>query len=89
MGTIAMSVTETGFGTVTKSYTVADTDIDRIVTSYQAEADAYWGTPGSSRNQVLLYINNRYRDEIASHVYKTETTAAQAAVVPVTPPVMV
>jgi hypothetical protein len=91
MGTITMSVTETGQTTATKTFNIADADVDRVVASYQAEANYYYTNGGNpvvaTRAQVLLYIANWLANSIATHVYNTEHATALAAVVTV-PPVL-
>ena len=53
-GTITVQVVETGQTTQTKTYTVADADIDKIVAAYQSGANvSVNGT--ATRAQVLLY----------------------------------
>lgn len=53
-GTISIQVAEAGFATQTKTYTVADADIDKIVAAYQPGANvSVNGT--ATRAQVLLY----------------------------------
>lgn len=53
MGSISFTVTETGKPDATKSYTVPDADIDRMVAAYQSDANVdINGT--ATRGQVLL-----------------------------------
>lgn len=55
MGTITIQVVETGQTTLTKTYTVADADIDKIVAAYQSAANvSVNGT--ATRAQVLNYV---------------------------------
>ena len=92
MGTITFSVNDATDGTLSKAFAVADADITRIVTSYQAQANTYYSTPSNpvvaTRGQVLSYIAFWLRDSLSSHVYQTEYASAQGGVTPPVPPVL-
>ena len=79
MGTISIQVTRTGAPyPLTKTYTVADSDIDNIVASYQALANASLSTPGNpvtaSIAQVWLYIAGTWATALKSVVQQFQTT---------------
>lgn len=79
MGSIAFSVTDTAHGTVSKSYTVSDADIARMVAAYQNDANVNVnGT--ATRNQVLLYIAKTWLKEAQSKVSAVEYAAAHATI---------
>ena len=89
MGTITFSVNDATDGALSKAFTVADADITRIVTSYQAQANTYYSSAVNvSRAQVLIYIAFWLRDSLSGHVFQTEYASAQGAVTPPIPPVL-
>lgn len=58
MATISLQVVETGQATSTKTYTIPDAQMDRIVTAYQSAANtSINGT--ATRAQVLNYWANQ------------------------------
>ena len=82
MGTITFTVTETSKPDATKTYNVADADIDRMVAAYQQDANTdINGT--ATRSQVLLYIAKTWLKDAQQKVSSKEYAAAQAAVQPV------
>lgn len=76
MGTIAITVTRTGAPyPLTKTYTVADADIDKIVTAYQDDANVIVnGT--ATKAQVWLYIAGTWADAIKAKVKSFNTVPA-------------
>jgi hypothetical protein len=84
MATITATVVETGFANATKTYTLSDADLNRIVASYQQKANtAIGGT--ATRVQVLAWIfDNVLVKEMQLQVAQKETVPA----VPGTPPVV-
>lgn len=84
MGTISIQVTETGFSNATKTYTVPDTHIDRIVAAYQIPANASVnGT--ATRAQVLNYwANQLIQGQTVQYVLNYEQQAAASGVSAIT-----
>lgn len=79
MGSITFTVKETGKADATKTYTVPDADIDRVVAAYQNDANvAVNGT--ATRAQVLLQMVTSWMDEAKQKVKSKEYADAQAAV---------
>lgn len=55
MATITATVVETGFANASKTYTLADADMDRVVAAYQQHGNvAVNGT--ATRAQVLAWV---------------------------------
>ena len=80
MGSISFTITQTSKPDATKTYTVPDADVDRLVAAYQSDANVdINGT--ATRAQVLLYIAKQWVKLIKDKVKSVETAAAQAAVV--------
>lgn len=87
MGTITFQVVETGQITGTKTFTVPDAHIDRLVVAYQSAANT--SINGSAtRLQVLNYWANLLMSQTVSYVQSIETsnatTTAVATIVPIT-----
>lgn len=84
-GSITIQVAQTGQPTVSKAYTIADTDIPRIIAAYQIAANASVNAP-ATRNQVLLYwIMNQLITPTIQAVQSSESQAAIQALPAVTP----
>jgi hypothetical protein len=84
MGSITFSVAQTAQTTATKAFTVADADLDRMITAYQSDANvSVNGT--ATRNQVLLYIASVWMNSTKDYIKGKETAAQQAALTPVSP----
>ncbi len=87
-GTITIQVVETGQTTATKTYTLPDSQIDRLVAAYQVAANASVnGT--ATRMQVLNYWANQLMQSTVQYVLSIETqnatAAAAAGVSPISP----
>jgi hypothetical protein len=80
-GTISFQITEGGQSNVTKTYTLADSQIDRIVAAYQQGANISLGTV-ATRNQVLQYWLSLFIGQTIQTVYTSEYNAAVQAVSP-------
>ena len=84
MATIAFQITETGFANLSKTYTLADAQLDRVVVALQGPANiAVNGT--ATRAQVLNYWTSTAIDALKAAVKAYETQAAIDALPPVTP----
>jgi hypothetical protein len=87
MGTISFQVAETGQTTLTKVYTLPDSQIDRMVTAYQNLANAAVGGT-ATRAQVLQTWVTGLVTETVGYVANYEQAVALAAVPqasPITP----
>lgn len=83
-GTISLQVNETSFSAVTRSYSIADTDIDRIVAAYQSPANvSINGT--ATRTQVLMYWFMKAITQAKSDVSDFENAARLQALPVITP----
>lgn len=84
MATISATVTQTGNPNASKTYTLADADMDKAIAAYQQGANiAINGT--ANRNQVLTYMfDTLIKNTIQASVQSNET---QPAVVP--PPITI
>ena len=84
MATIASTVTQAGNPNASKTYTLADADMDKAIAAYQQGANtSINGT--ANRNQVLNYMfDTLIKNTIQSSVQSNET---QPAVVP--PPITI
>lgn len=83
MATITITATETGETTLTKTYTLADNNMDDMVAAYQQDANVRVnGT--ATRAQVFLTITDGWAGQIKS---KIQTFKTIPAVVP--PPIPV
>jgi hypothetical protein len=81
MGSISFQVVETGQTTLTKTYTLADSQVDRLVAAYQVAANAsISGT--ATRAQVLNFWVQGLVNETVQQVQNVETAALIQAVVP-------
>lgn len=75
MGTITIQVAEAGQTTLTKTYTVPDAHIDRMVAAYQQTGNVFInGT--ATRAQVLLAWANQFIQNTISAVQTTEQQSA-------------
>lgn len=88
-GSITFQVVETGQTTATKTYSIPDAQIDRMVAAYQVAANASIGG-AASRAQVLNFIANQLiQGIIVQYVLGIETQvaddAARASVTPINP----
>lgn len=89
MGTISIQVVETGQTTATKSYSIPDSQIDRLVSAYQSGANTVVnGT--ATRAQVLNYWANKLiQEDTVQYVLNSEqqvaTTTALNAVSNISP----
>jgi hypothetical protein len=83
MSSISLQVTS-GLGNLTRSKTVTDAHLTRLVAAYQAEANA--SINGTATNaQVITYIwNNAVSQWIAKVKAYEDSQAAEAAVAAVT-----
>lgn len=80
MATIQATVVQTGSPTASKTFTLADTDMDKAVVAYQAAADKVVGSP-ATRNQVLSYMFDQLiKVQLQAAVRRSET------IPPVVPP---
>lgn len=81
MGTISFQVAQTGQTTLTKTYTIPDAHIDRLVAAYQTPANASInGT--ATRAQVLNFWVQGLMSETVQQVQNVENAAAIMAVAP-------
>lgn len=88
-GTITFQVTETSQTTATKTYNIADAQIDRMVAAYQPAANLSVGGT-ASRTQVLNFIASQLvLTGIVQYVLSAEQQAASvsatSSVSPITP----
>lgn len=87
-GTISIQVTETGQTTLTKTYSIPDAQIDRLVAAYQVAANASVNAP-ATRTQVLNYWASQLMQATVQYVQGIEsqnaTAAATATVTPINP----
>lgn len=87
MATIAFQVTETAQTTVSKSYTLADSQMDRIIAAYQSGANsAVNGT--ASRSQVLQFWLTGFIQQTVNCVALFEAQTAIASlptIIPINP----
>lgn len=84
-GSIAFQVVRTGQSTVSRTFTMSDADVDRLVAAYQARANvAVNGT--ASRTQVIMFWFSSVMDATKQSVASTERQNAIDAL-PVTPPI--
>lgn len=75
MGTLSIQLTETGQVTLTKTFTVADSDIDKVTAAYQSDANV--SVNGSaSRAQVWLYIAGLWAAQLKQKVQAANTVPA-------------
>ena len=80
MGTISIQVTRTGAPyPLTKTYTVADADVDKIVAAYQSLANAALTTDPQNPvtatiAQVWLYVASTWATALKSVVQQFNTT---------------
>jgi predicted amidohydrolase len=84
---ISIQVTQTGQTTLTKTYTVDDADINRIVAAYQQDGNTAVNG-NATRAQVLLTWANGLMENTKAKVVARELAVAQGAVVPPVPPVI-
>lgn len=83
-GSVTITVAQTTNPNVTKSYTIADADIDRIVSAYQTAANvSINGT--ATKAQVMLYLTNLWMGEITAAVKAYDMDKATKAIVAPTP----
>jgi hypothetical protein len=77
MATIAATVTQTSQPTASKTYTLADADMDKAIAAYQQAANSSInGT--ANRNQVLNYMfDTLIKDSIQAAVQQSNTIPAQ------------
>jgi len=74
MATIAITATETGQTTLSKTYTLADADMDAMVQAYQPLANiAVNGT--ATRAQVFAYLVGTWAAGIQQQIVQFKTTA--------------
>lgn len=79
MAAITFQIAETGFSTLTKTYTLPDPQMDRITAAYQQAANvAVNGT--ATRTQVLQYWVAQVIAGVVATVQSFENQAAVAAV---------
>lgn len=85
MGTISFQVVETGQTTLTKTYTLPDAQIDRMVAAYQSAGNtAVNGT--ATRAQVLQTVVAGWISATVQQVTSFEQAAAAAgAAAPINP----
>lgn len=82
-GSLSFQIVATA-GTVTKTYTISDTDVQRIVNAYQAGANS--GVNGTAtRNQVLQFWITGFIAETTAAVNTSEQNAAVQALPPIVP----
>lgn len=80
MATIQATVTQTGNPNASKTFTLADTDMDKAIVAYQAGADRVVGGT-ATRNQVLSYMFDQLiKMQLQVAVRRSET------IPPVVPP---
>ncbi len=79
-GSISVTITETNFANATKTYVIADADVDRIIAAYQAAANTNING-NASRAQVLLYLSKRWMATLTAEVVSYEAQKARDAVV--------
>jgi len=84
MATITFQVAETGQTTATKTYTLPDSQVDRLVVAYQSLGNAAVGGT-ATRAQVLNAWANQLIQLTVTYVGNAEQQAAIAAVPPVSP----
>lgn len=83
-GSVSIQITEAGFSNATKTYTIADSDIDRIIAAYQQPANIVVnGT--ATRGQVLLTWVQQFIDGTKTTVSTFEKQQAISAVPTPTP----
>lgn len=87
MGAIAFQITRGGQAR-SRSFTVDDANIDRIIAAYQHDADVSLTPPGqplvtATKQQVLDYLNNFLMAQIKARVRRFEYEVAKAAIPPV------
>lgn len=58
MATIQATVSQTGQSTASKTFTLADADMDKAIAAYQKLGDNVFGAP-ATRNQVLSVMFDR------------------------------
>lgn len=83
-GSITITVVQGGQTNVSKSFTILDADVDRIVASYQIAANASVNAP-ATRAQVLLFVLKQWMDELTQNVKTYETQKAKDAIVTPSP----
>lgn len=83
MAQIQATVIQTGFSNATKTYTLADGDMDKAIAAYQEPANRSLSTPDkppviATRNQVLNYMFDKLiKEAIQRAVQTNETVPAQ------------
>lgn len=78
MATLAITATETGQTTLTKTYNMADATMDLMIQAYQSDANvSVNGT--ATRAQVLNYITGTWAQQVKDKIQQFQT---QPAVVP-------
>lgn len=83
-GTITIQVVEGGQTNATKTFTILDADIDRLVAAYQSLANvSINGT--ATRAQVLNYVVTQWMQSGVATVTAFEAAKAITALVPATP----
>ena len=75
MGTLTFTVVETGQTTLTKTYTIADADIDKTVAAYQSAANVSINGL-ATRAQVLNYWTQTTIAAIKAQVQSAQTIPA-------------
>lgn len=73
--------------TISLTYTVSPADQARVVAAFQIDANADLNATATPA-QVLAYIQKLVKSQIIARVLAFENTAAVAAIVPQSPPVM-
>lgn len=85
MGTISIQVAETGQATLTKTYTLPDAQIDRLVAAYQSAGNTSVNNT-ATRAQVLLVWATMLMASTVEQVSSYEQSiAAATAPAPITP----